>query len=153
MYIGNKKMGDTLTDNSYIEDGYRYHDVFHLAYAAILGWSPVLRKILSVKRKSNKTIDEVEDGARAAIIEELISALIYQNAKDHKNYNGLKIIDHHLLKTIRSVVIGLEVGVCTISEWQNAILQGYEVFRLLNKNKGGTVSVSLNKREIKYLNK
>ena len=35
--------GDPLQDNAYDEDGYRFHDVFHLAHAAKLGWSPVLR--------------------------------------------------------------------------------------------------------------
>ena len=40
--------GDPLQDNAYDEDGYRFHDVFHLAHAAKLGWSPVLRgKLLS----------------------------------------------------------------------------------------------------------
>ena len=31
-------IGDRLTDNRAVEDDYRFHDVFHLAYAAILGW-------------------------------------------------------------------------------------------------------------------
>src|SRR5215469_7394159 len=35
------KIGDRLTDNMVEDDGYRYHDVFHLSYAAVLGWSPV----------------------------------------------------------------------------------------------------------------
>src|SRR5205823_12790053 len=36
-------IGDRLTDNKSEPDDYRFHDVFHLAYAAILGWSPVTR--------------------------------------------------------------------------------------------------------------
>lgn len=31
------KLGNSLTDNKIISDDYRFHDVFHLAYAAILG--------------------------------------------------------------------------------------------------------------------
>ena len=38
--------GNPLTDNAYDDDGYRFHDVMHLAFAALLGWSPVLRKLL-----------------------------------------------------------------------------------------------------------
>lgn len=45
-------VGDTLTDNAHKGDGYRYHDVFHLAYAAVLGWSPVIRSLLRRKRKA-----------------------------------------------------------------------------------------------------
>ena len=57
-----ESFGDPLTDNSHIDDGYRYHDVFHVACAILLGWSPIVRKLLKVKRKSVPQIDEVEDG-------------------------------------------------------------------------------------------
>jgi NTP pyrophosphatase (non-canonical NTP hydrolase) len=33
-------VGDPLTDATHIDDDYRYHDAFHLAYVAVLGWSP-----------------------------------------------------------------------------------------------------------------
>ena len=46
-------------------DGYRYHDIFHIANAVFLGWSPVVRALLRCKRKSQPHIDENEDGARA----------------------------------------------------------------------------------------
>lgn len=72
--------GDPLTDNAHFENGYRYHDVFHLAYAAVLGWSPVTRKLLNCKRRSNPKTDEIEDGGRASVIEEGISALVFQYA-------------------------------------------------------------------------
>jgi len=39
-------IGNPLTDNSNEADDYRFHDVFHLAYMAYLGWSPVLRALL-----------------------------------------------------------------------------------------------------------
>lgn len=72
-----KQLGDDITDNSHQNDGYRFHDIFHFGYVAYLGWSPVIRKLMGFKRKSDDTIDEVEDGARAAITEELISLYIY----------------------------------------------------------------------------
>ena len=39
-------IGDRVSDNAYGDDGYRFHDVFHLAHAVHLGWSPVLRALL-----------------------------------------------------------------------------------------------------------
>ncbi len=36
-FIDGKQIGNDLTDNSYSNDGYRFHDVFHLSYAAVLG--------------------------------------------------------------------------------------------------------------------
>src|SRR6185369_2897439 len=58
-------IGDPLTDNIGDPDGYRFHDVFHLAYAAILHWSPVVRALIKHKRKSRPKYDEAEDGGRA----------------------------------------------------------------------------------------
>ncbi|GAA0867152.1 hypothetical protein GCM10009115_33930 [Sphingopyxis soli] len=46
-------IGDRLTDNIIREDDYRFHDVFHYAYASVLHWSPVLRSLLKIKRKSD----------------------------------------------------------------------------------------------------
>jgi NTP pyrophosphatase (non-canonical NTP hydrolase) len=62
MIVGGKRVGDPLSDNSDKEDHYRFHDIFHLSFMAFLGWSPVMRRILKVKRKSAAKIDENEDG-------------------------------------------------------------------------------------------
>ena len=51
-------IGDPLTDNIRDKDGYRYHDVFHLAHAAVLHWSPVFRALIKHKRKSDPSVDE-----------------------------------------------------------------------------------------------
>lgn len=75
------KIGDPLTDNIGEGDMYRFHDVFHLAYAAVLGWSPVLRALLKCKRKSHPWLDENQDGARAILIEEGISTFVFNHAK------------------------------------------------------------------------
>jgi len=143
-------IGDALTDNSHEDDGYRYHDVFHLAYAAVLGWSPVCRALLKCKRKSKVKIDEVEDGARAAIIEEAFSILIFNQAEERGWYADRSSIDIGLLKTIRRMGMGLEVQACTAKQWQEAISQGYAVFLELKRNGGGDVVVDLDKQKITY---
>ena len=143
-------LGDTLTDNAHEDDGYRYHDVFHLAYAAVLGWSPVIRALLKCKRKSDAKIDEVEDGARAAIVEEAASILIFNQAEQRGWYADASSIDLGILKTIRRLVGSLEVKSCTAKQWQNAIRQGYAVFDELNQNGGGDVIVDLDQQMLKY---
>jgi hypothetical protein len=55
-----------MADNAYERAGYRFHDVFHLAFAAVLGWSPITRALLKRKRKSSPEVDEVEDRGRSA---------------------------------------------------------------------------------------
>jgi NTP pyrophosphatase (non-canonical NTP hydrolase) len=56
-------IGDRVTDNILEPDDYRFHDVFHYSYAAILGWSPVIRALFRLKRKRDPKIDEGQDGA------------------------------------------------------------------------------------------
>lgn len=143
-------VGDALTDNAHEDDGYRYHDVFHLAYAAVLGWSPVARALLKCKRKSKSKVDEVEDGARAMIIEEAVSILIFNQAEDRGWYRESSAIDIGLLKTIRRMVAGLEVRACTAKQWKKAILQGYEIFDHLKINHGGEVIVDLDNQQISF---
>jgi len=150
-FIDGQKIGDDLTDNSYLSDGYRFHDVFHLSYAAVLGWSPVVRQLLgSRKRKSNPKVDEVEDGGRAKAIEEGISALIFSYAKDHSFLEGVSTLDYQLLRTIKNMTSYLEVAQCSLGDWEKAILIGYEVWRQVDKNRGGTVVVDLDARSLRY---
>jgi len=149
--VNGQQIGNDLTDNSYANDGYRFHDVFHLAYAGVLGWSPVTRQLLGgCKRKSNPKVDEVEDGGRAKAIEEGISALIFSYAKDHDFLKGVPAIDYQFLKTIKNMTSHLEVAQCSLGDWEKAILMGYEVWRQVDKNQGGTVVVDLDARSITY---
>jgi len=36
--VDGAEVGNRLTDNAYGDDGYRFHDCFHLAYGAVFGW-------------------------------------------------------------------------------------------------------------------
>ena len=145
-----QQIGDTLTDNAYEDDGYRFHDVFHLSYAAVLSWSPITRTLLKVKRKTSEQIDEVEDGARAKIIEELVSQLVYIYARAHNYLDGVGSLDYHLLKTIHSLVADREVKVRSLAEWEQAIFSGYAVWRQVRENRGGTVEIDLIRRTISF---
>lgn len=142
------RIGDRLTDNMTEDDGYRFHDIFHLAFAAVLGWSPVTRALFRCKRKSNPVIDEVEDGARAIVIEEGVSTWVFNQASRHNFFEGLSALDYDLLKRIRILVKGFEVERCALWEWERAILRGYEVFRKVRRNGGGLVHADLLQRKI-----
>ena len=144
-------IADTLTDNAYDPDGYRFHDVFHLAYAAVLNWSPITRKLLRRKRKSDPRVDEVEDGGRAAAIEEGISALVFAYAAQHRMFAGVDAIEDSLLRTIRDMTRHLEVSTRTAAEWQNAIIQGFDVWRRIVDSGGGSVRVERLERRISFL--
>lgn len=147
-------IGDPLTDNSNVPDGYSYHDVFHLSYVAHLGWSPVIRALFKLKRKSRPKIDENEDGARAIVIEEGIATWIFNHAKERGDFfKGVPIgaLEFGLLKQVRSMVKGYEVSECPSWQWERAILKGFEVFRELQKHKRGIVKVDMERRSLDFV--
>lgn len=141
-------VGDPLTDNRAEDDDYRFHDVFHLSYAAHLGWSPTLRRLMKVKRKSDPKMDEVQDGARAVLIEEGIATWIFNHAQRLALFDGIEALDYGLLKSVRYFVSGYEAERCPLWLWEEAILRGFEVFRAVRAHRGGTVDIDLTKREI-----
>ena len=145
MYKG-KQFGDDLNDNAHTKDGYGYHDVIHLAFAAVLGWSPLVRKMLGAKRKSNPKFDCVEDGGRAIATEEGLSAMIFAYARDYNFLEGKSSVSTELLRMIKNMARHLEVSVCTPGEWEQAIVQGFKVWREVKKRRGGTVDVDLHQR-------
>lgn len=147
-------IGNPLTDNSNVPDGYSYHDVFHLSYVAHLGWSPVIRALLKLKRKSRPSIDENEDGARAIIIEEGIATWIFNHAKARGDlFEGVPEgrLEFGLLKQVRTIVKGYEVAECPSWQWERAILRGFEVFRELRKHKQGIVKVDMEQRTLDFI--
>ena len=132
-------IGDPLTDNILDADGYRFHDVFHFAHAAILHWSPTFRALIKQKRKSDSKYDEAQDGGRAIVVEEGLTAWIFSRAKNLNFFEGQNSLSFDLLKTVQEFVRGYEVESCPLRLWERAILQGYEVFRQLLVNNGGIV--------------
>ncbi|WP_147431168.1 hypothetical protein [Thiocapsa rosea] len=143
-------IGSPLTDSIKDPDGYRFHDVFHLAHAAILHWSPALRALIKQKRKSDPLVDEAQDGGRAIVVEEGLTAWIYSYSKGLEYFEGHGGVSFDVLKTIQKFVHGYEVEKCPLKLWEEAILQGYSAFRQVRKNGGGIITGDRNKRRIVY---
>lgn len=149
---GETILGDSLNDNTYIKDDYRFHDVFHMAYMSVLGWSPVMRALLRCKRKSDSNIDENEDGARAAIIEEAVSVIIFNRFKKSRNLNSRSKLelDYSQYKYICIMCADLEVNGSPYRQWKDAVSQGYEIFRQLKRYRKGYVFLNLDDRTITF---
>lgn len=144
------QLGDRLTDNAYEDDGYRFHDAFHLTYAALLGWSPIARYFFGRRRESVPKVREVEDAGRAIAIEEAVSAFVFDYARHVRFLEGVEHVDFSLLTTIRSLVSGLEVRDRSAHEWEQAIVRGFEVWRPLHAAGGGILQLDLVARTIAF---
>jgi NTP pyrophosphatase (non-canonical NTP hydrolase) len=151
VYLDETPVGDRLTDASHVDDGYRFHDVFHLAYAVTLGWSPVSRALLGRKRRSAPHIDENEDGGRAIVIEEGIAALAFAYGAMHRHLDGVQRLDQGLLDTITMISGALEVGTRTAADWEHAILTGHDMFRQLVAHNGGSIEFDADQGSMTFI--
>lgn len=148
--VDGKKFGSPIRDNSYEDDFYRYHDIFHLSYVTVLGWSPTARGLMKRKRRSNESINEIQDGGRAIVIDEAISALVFEHARFHNFYDGVDHLDEEVLQTIKLLTRHLEVNKSTPKEWERAILLGFDVWREMIKAKEGRVICNLHEKTMLF---
>lgn len=148
--LNGERYGDTLTDAAPVDDGYRFHDVLHLAFATFLAWSPVTRRNIGRKRRSDAHVDETQDGGRAIVIEEAAAAHAYGYARRHNLLEGVSFVDYSTLRTIKELTAPFEVACRSIGEWQTAIIEGFRVFRLLHQHGGGTVRGDLYDRVLDF---
>jgi NTP pyrophosphatase (non-canonical NTP hydrolase) len=160
MYFGGRPLGNDLTDNALSEDGYRFHDVVHLALLAKLGWSPVIRKLMGRKRKSQPDVDEVQDGARALIVEELVIKAIHSECAalfhgpemnpEAAMLANRGLVSFRFLSMLSRLVIGLESEQNQYWEWEEAIFEGGRLFRELGRFGQGTIALDLDARTIGF---
>ena len=142
--------GSTLSDNAYTDDGYRFHDIFHMTSAAILGWSPVVRSLLKRKRKSDKQIDEVEDGGRAIATDEALAAVVFTYAFKRKYLEEVKVLDWQLLDLCSDLTRPFEVAKRSRFEWEQTILKTFEIWRNVQQNNGGWVRFDSTNRTAEF---
>lgn len=143
-------LGDPLTDNARTPDGYRFHDAIHLGFLAVLGWSPNLRALLLVKRKSDAIVDECEDGARAIFAEEGLAAVLARLAQTHNGFQTPQTVTREAVEVARAATIGLEVHAVPGWLWRQAIWQGFRAMRQLVAHNGGQLVADLDARSLTY---
>lgn len=152
--LSRKQLGDALDDNLVLDDGYRYHDVIHLAHAAVLGWSPVLRSLLGAKRKGpapagvSEHVDRTQDGARAVALEEGLAAFVFNFMEPDDFEAAEDLLTWDLVKHVRRTVRGLEVEDQPPVAWKEAYRQAFNCFRALRDARGGVVEVNLDTQTV-----
>ncbi len=149
-YRAGAELGDPLTDNTRRVDAYRFHDAIHLGFMAVLGWSPVMRALLRLKRKSSPQADECEDGARAIFAEEGLAAVLSRLAPGRTGFLSQTSIDGVVIEVANAAATGLEAEAVPGWLWQAAIHQGFCAMHLLRDNGGGYLVADLDARELAY---
>jgi hypothetical protein len=96
----------------------------------------------------------VEDGGRAAFLEEGIAAIVFnqseQTAAGVSLFSDRANIPFTILQALKTVTKRVEVSSRSISDWRDAIAMGFRTFDHLVTNGGGVVSCDLTKRRMTY---
>ena len=148
MTINGAQVGDPLGDNNHVDDGYRFHDVFHLAHATFLGWSPVLRALMKRKRRSDPRTHWKEDDKRAMYTEEGIVAMLFSYAERHNFLKGETTIEPWTMGMIQDMTSRLEVGAKSKNQWEEAIFTGYSHWRDIRAWGGGELRADLERHTL-----
>jgi hypothetical protein len=106
--------------------------------------------IFSRKRRVDGLVDAVEDGGRAIVIEEGMVAFLFEHARHHRWFEDVSDIDYAVLKTVRVMTAELEVKQRPLWEVEQAVLQGFSVWRQIREANGGQVRGDLYRRSIKF---
>ena len=146
-YWDGHQIGHPLSDNNYIDDGYRYHDVLHFANAALLGWSPVTRWLLRKQRNSNPKVRQFEDGKRAIKLEEALSVIIFSK---HKTISNIWF-DNFTMMTVLQMTSKHEVSICNVNDWRSSMKMGLELMDKIHQQQGGEITVNLDGKFIKMI--
>ncbi|MEM7206504.1 MAG: hypothetical protein AAF434_01650 [Pseudomonadota bacterium] len=142
--------GEPLTNNSRREDLYRYHDAIHIGFMAVLGWSPTMRSLLRLKRKSDSHTDDAEDGARAIFIEEGLSAILAVHSESRMMFEEPVNVDTSIIDIATTFTKDLEVTRIPSWLWRTAISKGFKIMTSLGEHKGGLVTADLDKRDVTF---
>ena len=89
-------------------------------------------------------------GPERQLLRKQFRFFLFNQAQTRDEFREMNSIDISLLKTVKRLCGDLEVKKCTAKQWRMAIYKGYEVFRALRDNRGGTVSLDLDAASISY---
>ena len=81
---------------------------------------------------------------------QVVAAESKHYARRHRMLEGVATLDFQLLRTIKDMTSHLEVRQCTTGQWEQALLQGFEVWRCVLAARGGRIAIDLDARRIAF---
>ncbi len=109
-----------------------------------------MRSLLKVKRTSDPDVDRVQDGGRAIVLEEGLTAYVFSVAVSHSLFASSDRVPVDVIKACQKMTAHLEVARRSAVDWEYAILAGYHLFRQLKEHRRGTVHVDLYARSLTF---
>jgi MazG C-terminal domain len=149
-YALNSPLGDPLTDNTCRADAYRFHDAIHFVFMAVLGWSPNIRALLRLKRRSDPQVGANEDGARAIFAEEGLAAVLSRLATRRSGFQRETTVENEIIEIATAATTDLEPSLLPGWIWRRAVNQGFNAMRELAADGGGYLIADLDRPTLTY---
>jgi hypothetical protein len=126
LWRNSERVSTPLFDHPALQIGYRYLDVFHLAHAVVLHWSPNTQQFLrgddSPLRRQAKTDQGIED---------MVSVLTYTYASfQHSDLARNGILDTDLVPQIQ-ILVRSHVDQFSPADREHAVWEGIAAWRCL----------------------
>lgn len=144
------QLGDSLAENPDNADEYRFHDAIHFGFLAVLGWSPAMRALLRLRRRSDPATLEYEDGPRAVFVEEGLAAVLSRLARRRAGFLTEAAVTGDVVDVVRATVADFEVKAMPGWVWRRAICHGFRALRELDRHGGGYLVANLDTRTLSY---
>jgi NTP pyrophosphatase (non-canonical NTP hydrolase) len=144
------KLGAQLDDNSKRVNGYRYHDAIHMAFMTMLHWSPTMRSLMNIKRKSQPEKDAYEESARPIFLEEGLAAVLAALAPRRLQFGTFASIDGDVLTAVNACTKNLESSEVPDWAWRHTIVAAFGVMGDLEAHGGGYVVADLEARMLTF---
>jgi hypothetical protein len=84
------------------------------------------------------------------VVEEAAAAHVYSFARRHDLLDSGSAVDFATRRTIPGLTRPFELAIRTPKEWQTAIVEGFGLFRLILKHRGGSIRCDLVNRRVEF---
>lgn len=135
------QLGAKSQNWSIIDDGFKYHDIFHFTFYSMLGWSPVSKGIFGFDDPSLV----YEEGYRSQILEEAVIAFIIQEYTT----NSKIVPSDELLNEIEILLYGFYGNKISKNDWKRAILVAIEIWEIIKVKKDLAIELDLKMKSIR----
>jgi hypothetical protein len=126
LWRNSERVSTPLFDHPALQVGYRYLDVFHLAHAVVLHWSPNTQEFLRGDDSPLCRQAKTDHG-----IEDTVSVLTFTYATfQHSDLAHNGILDTDLVTQIQILALG-HVDQFTPPDWEHAAWEGIAAWRRL----------------------
>jgi hypothetical protein len=127
-------------------DNFRWHDLFHLSFFTVCGWSVVCKTMLGLDDETVPRSGIM--GIRGAIMEEAIISRFFTEISSNTNP-----VEAAEIAATSALILckGTKLSSIEKNSWKEALIRGHSLMTEAVKLGGGTINIDLEAKSIEFL--